>query len=116
MILTFEDEETKDILENETLGVGRSTEHQYREIEGLKLIAIDAKKSSVVVHLKSTDGNVKYVVEQGIANGDLTSFIRNLLDNEKIKMHMSPKTKYKISVIVRSKDKQVAVSSGMNIY
>ncbi|XP_076079748.1 uncharacterized protein LOC143049871 [Mytilus galloprovincialis] len=114
LVLKFDDEETetKEILEIETLRVGKSSEYQYREIDGLKLTVTDAKKSSVLVDLKSTGGNVKYIVEKGIANGDLTSFIRKLLDNENIKMHMSPKTKYKVSVIIRSKNEQLKESSG----
>lgn len=118
MVLKFDDEETetKEILEIETLRVGKSSEYQYREIDGLKLTVTDAKKSSVLVDLKSTGVNVKYIVEKGIANGDLTSFIRKLLDNENIKMHMSPKTKYKVSVIIRSKNEQLKESSGINLF
>lgn len=109
--MTVNDKETKNDLEDEIFEVAESSEDE--EINGIKLKVTDVERSSVVLNLKSDDGDVKFIVEKGITNGDLTSFIRNLLDDEKIKMHMSLEKKYNISVSLHSKDKLKELYSGI---
>lgn len=79
-----------------------STEYEDKEIEGFKMKITDTTTSSVVVHLKSDDRNARFIVENGIVNGDLTRFIGNLFDNESIKMHLSLEKKYRVSVSFQS--------------
>lgn len=104
--LTLDDFGSKDKLEHEIFKVVESSEYQDKEIDGLKLKVKDTKRSSVVVHLKSNGENVKLIVEKGIVNGDLNSFIRDLFDDENIKMHMIPGNEYRVSVSLHSKNKQ----------
>lgn len=106
------DDMSKDRLEDEIYKVVSSSEYLDKEIGGLKIKVKDTKRSSVIVHVKSNGENVKLIVEKGIVKGDLSSFIRNLLDNENIKMHMIPGHKYKISISLHSKNKQ-ELFSGM---
>lgn len=100
------DDLSKDKLEHAIFKVVTSSEYQGKEIDGLKLNVKDTKRSSVLVHLQSNGENVKLVVEKGIVEGDLSSFIRHLLDDENIKIHMTQGHKYKVSVSLHSKNKQ----------
>lgn len=92
-------------MEHALYAVVGSTEYEDKEIEGFKMKITNTTKSSVVVHLKSDDHddrNARFIVENGIVNGDLTRFIGNLFDNESIKMHLSLEKKYRVSVSFES--------------
>lgn len=112
--LTVEDTEIKVKVETEIFEILGSTEYIDKEIVGLKLTIKDTSRSSVIVHLKSDSGNVKLIVENGIVNGDLKIFLRNLLNDENIKMHLSPEKKYKVSVSLKAHNKQRDGVSGIN--
>lgn len=111
--LTVDNVDSKDVLEDEIFEVVNSSGYKSKEIDGLKLKAVDTKRSSVIVKLKSDGANVKFIVEKGIVDGDLTSFIRNLFEDEKIKMHMSLEKKYNISVILCSNNLQMRSFTGI---
>lgn len=75
------------------------------------------ESSSVIFHLESSDGgNVKFVFEKSLMDGNLTSFIKNLLVDENVKKHMSPEKRYNLSVTIHSKDKQKQSYSGIYSY
>lgn len=91
-----------------------SPEYKNKGIRGLEMVITDTERSSVIIHLQSSDGgNVKLMVEKGIVNGDLTSFIMNLLNDENIKKHMTTDKKYNLSVSLHAKDQKKESYSGM---
>lgn len=91
-----------------------SPEYKNKGIHCLGMGIVDTKRSSVIIHLQSDDGgNVKLMVEKGIVNGDLTSFIMNLLNDENIKKSMTTDKKYNLSVSLHAKDQQKEAFSGI---
>lgn len=113
LTLRMDDEETKEKIEDAIYNVADSSEYKGKTIPGLPLKIMNIEKSSVIIHLQSSEvGNDKFIVEKGIMNDDMTKFIKNLLNNENIKMHMSPGKKYKLSVSLHSKDEQKESYSG----